>query len=150
MLLGCLKALSAVVLMVVLPIAAYAAKPYQGTLNILHPYSFPTPAPGVVAVGFLTIENTGAAADRLLSVSSPMVERVEIHLMSMDGGVMKMRAQMDGVSVPASATLQLQPGGYHLMLFGPRAALKEGDRVPLILKFAHAGSLQTELMVEPR
>lgn len=137
-------------LLVCLPWAAHAAKRPKSSLRILHPYSFPTPAPGVVAVGFLCIDNTGASGDRLLSVSSPAVEHIEIHQMSMSGGVMKMRAQPDGIAVPAHTTVEFEPGGYHLMLFGPSAALKEGDQVPITLKFARAGAMQTELVVEPR
>lgn len=126
-----------------------AAPAEAAGLRVEQPYSFPTPAPGITAGGFLTIVNPGAA-DRLLAVESPWAERVEIHEMSMDGGVMRMRALPDGLVVPAGATLSLAPGGYHLMLIAPRQALAVDQRVPLSLVFERAGRIEAELRVRPR
>jgi len=88
---------------------------------------------------YLTVENRGAAADRLLSARSPR-GAVEIHAMRMDGGVMRMRATAE-VPVPAR--------GLHLMLVDPAPPLKAGERVPLRLAFERAGSVDVQVAVEP-
>ena len=119
------------------------------TLKVEQGYSYATPAPGITAVGFLTVVNDGPA-DRLLSVEAPGAARVEIHEMSMAGGVMRMRALPGGLAVPAQGRLALEPGGYHLMLIEPKQALAVGAEVPLTLVFEKAGRLDTRLQVRRR
>jgi len=76
-----------------------------------------------------------AAADAtLVSAASPVASIVEIHEMKMDGGMMKMNA-VDRLPLPAGKTVDLKPGGYHVMLMGLRAPLRAGDTVPLTLTF---------------
>jgi copper(I)-binding protein len=72
-----------------------------------------------------------AKGGRLVSVSSPLAEVVEIHEMAMQGNVMRMRAVPGGLELPAGTTVELKPGGYHVMLMGLRHQLKEGETVPL-------------------
>ncbi len=74
-----------------------------------------------------------AADARLISVSSP-VAQAEIHEMSMQGDVMRMR-QIAGLDIPANKPVQLKPGSYHLMLVGLTKPIAEGDSVPLTLVF---------------
>lgn len=112
--------------------------------------SHPTPAPGVTAVGYLTLSNHSKKADRLLRAESPAAKAVEIHEMSMDGGVMRMRALRRGVALPAGKSLRLAAGGLHLMLFEPDHALVAGELVPLTLIFQRAGRINLLLKVEPR
>jgi hypothetical protein len=77
-----------------------------------------------------------AARDsRLVEVSSPVAERVELHKSSMDDGMMKME-QVDAIELPAGKDVPLASGGYHLMLFGLKRQLKEGETVPLTLVVA--------------
>ncbi len=78
------------------------------------------------------MEITGKSAVRLVGASSPIAGTVEIHNMTMTGGVMKMFA-VDGIDVPAGKTIKLAPGGYHVMLFGLKRQMKPGERVPLDL-----------------
>lgn len=75
---------------------------------------------------------TSAGGGKLVSASSPVAGVVEIHEMSMDGGVMKMRA-MPGLELPAGKAVELKPGGYHVMLMDLKQQVKEGDEVPLTL-----------------
>lgn len=75
---------------------------------------------------------TSAGGGKLVSASSPVAGVVEIHEMSMDGGVMKMRA-MPGLELPAGKAVELKPGGYHVMLMDLKQQLKAGDTVPLTL-----------------
>lgn len=79
---------------------------------------------------------------RLIAVNSPLAESSEIHTMTMDNGVMKMR-QLEYLALPAKQPVTLGPGGDHLMLFGLRQALKAGDKVPLTLTVQH-GDKSTE------
>ena len=96
---------------------------------------------------YLTVENRGAVADRLVAARSPR-GAVEIHAMRMDGGVMRMRAT-SGVPVPARGRVELAPGGLHLMLVDPAPPLKAGERVPVTLTFERAGAVDVQAAVEP-
>ena len=98
---------------------------------------------------FMTIANTGTAADRLTGGSTPIAGRVEIHTMSMDGGVMRMRQLDEGLEVPVGGEVTLKPGSFHVMLMDLKQPLKAGDKVPLTLKFRGAGIVETELVVKP-
>jgi periplasmic copper chaperone A len=75
---------------------------------------------------------TAAKDARLVSVSSTAVPVVEIHEMSMQDGVMKMR-QIPGLALPAGKPVELKPGGYHLMLMDLKKPLAAGERLPLTL-----------------
>lgn len=119
-----------------------------GDIAIGHPWSRATPATANVAAGYLTLDNKGAGADRLLGGSSPLAERVEVHSMDVIDDVMTMRHLADGLDVPAGETTRLEPGGYHLMLFGIERPFAQGDMVPVTLRFEHAGSVDVELAVE--
>src|SRR5471032_1431700 len=85
-----------------------------GTITIEKPFSRATPGGAKVGAGYMTITNKGAAADRLLSASSPAAEKIQVHEMSMDGGIMKMRELPGGLPIDAGKTVSLAPGGYHL------------------------------------
>ncbi len=98
--------------------------------------------PGAV---FLTIENKGEA-DKLLSASSSMTERVELHTHTMDNGVMKMR-QIESIDIAANATTELKSGGLHIMMFGVSDLPAKGSMVPLTLTFEKAGKVEINAMV---
>lgn len=106
------------------------------------------PPPGApAAAGYLVIANPGPGPDRLVSVSSPDAARVELHRMDMAGGVMRMRPVEGGLELPAAGRIALAPGGTHLMLIGPKRALRTGDRVTVDLDFARAGRARARLPV---
>lgn len=86
----------------------------------------------------LFLELRSADAARLVGGSSPWAGRVEIHEMKMDGDTMRMR-QIPALELPAGQTVQLKPGGYHLMLMDLKQPLKAGDSLPLTLKVERAG-----------
>lgn len=102
----------------------------------------------VTATGaaYLTIENTGTADDTLVEVRSDAAETVELHTMTMDGMVMKMR-QLDTLAVKTGETVKLAPGGLHIMLIRLKEPLREGMPVPLTLVFEKAGRIETEAPV---
>ena len=116
-----------------------------GAIKIENAYVRAT-APGQPAAGaFMKIDNSGAA-DQLVSASSPAAGEVQLHQMSMEGNVMKM-GQVKDITVPANGTVDLKPGGYHIMLMNIKAPLKAGETVPVKLKFAKAGEVEVKLPV---
>lgn len=95
---------------------------------------------------FVQLENRGSD-DALLSASSPAANKVEIHTMSMEGDVMKMRA-LEQLELKAGQKLEMKPGnGPHLMLMGLKKPLTAGDKFPLTLNFRKAGKLETTVEV---
>ena len=97
------------------------------------------------------MEITGKSAVRLVGVSSPLTQTVEVHHMTMENGVMKM-FPVKGIDVPAGKTVKLAPGGYHVMLMNLQKPLNAGDKVPLKLTFESADKKREtlELSVEVR
>jgi hypothetical protein len=129
--------------------APAAPESATSVIAVSEPWSRET-AEGQNAGGaFMTIANTGTAADRLTGGSTPVAGRVEIHTMSMDGGVMRMRQLEDGLDVPAGGSVTLKPGSFHVMLMDLKQPLKAGETVPLTLTFAGAGTIETQLDVRP-
>ena len=116
-----------------------------GSIKIENAYVRAT-APGQPAAGaFMKIENSGSA-DQLVSASSPAAGEVQLHQMSMEGNVMKM-GQVKDIAVPANGSVDLKPGGYHIMLMNIKAPLRAGETVPVKLKFAKAGEVEVKLPV---
>lgn len=119
--------------------AAYAQGHMPGKLRIERQYARPTVPNQRAGAAYLTIENKGKTADKLVAISSPIAKSVEMHTMSMDGDVMKMREVQD-VEVGPASKVDMTPGhGYHLMLMGLSKPLKVGDRFPMTLTFEKAG-----------
>lgn len=96
--------------------------------------------------GFLTLENKGASADRLLGISSPAAGRVEVHTMNVVDDVMVMRP-VDGLEIAPGETLAMEPGGMHLMFLDLAQPLGEGGSVAVTLTFEKAGAVEIELPV---
>ena len=116
------------------------------SLDIKQPFARATPPGAKVAGVFMTIENKGKDADRLVSASSPVAGVVQIHEMKMDGGMMKMR-EINGLDIKPGATVELKPSGYHVMLMDLKQPLKQGDSVPLTLRFEKAGTVEIKAAV---
>lgn len=126
--------------------AAFADDYSTKMLRVSNPFARATPPGAKVAGAFMSIENQGKEADRLVSASSPVAGLVEIHEMAMDGGLMRMRA-VKGIDLKPGATVELRPGGYHVMLEDLKQPLKEGDQVPLVLTFERSGTLEVKVNV---
>ena len=126
-----------------------SAEDYKvGTLQISQPWTRATPKGAAVAGGYLKITNTGTTPDRLLGGSTALAKRFEIHEMSMDGGVMKMRELKDGLDIAPGATVELKPGSYHIMMQELARPLAKGQRVKASLTFEKAGKGEVEFAVE--
>ncbi|MFT4120943.1 copper chaperone PCu(A)C [Bradyrhizobium sp.] len=139
-----LAALSAV--MLAAPVRADDVK--AGDLVISQAWSRATPGGAKVAGGYLTIENKGVAADKLVAVSADIAGKAEVHEMAMDNGVMKMRALDKGLVIEPGKTVKLAPGGYHLMLQELKGPFKQGEKVPVTLQFEKAGKVAISLDVQ--
>ena len=133
---------------VVTLLAACGPSPQSATaeVEISRPWARATAAGLETGGVFLTIRNRGGSSDRLVGGSSPAAQSVEIHAMSMDGAVMRMR-QQQAVDIPAATSVELAPGGTHLMLVGLKAPLNQGKTVPVSLEFEKAGRKTVEVRV---
>jgi hypothetical protein len=141
-------ALVATLCAVTLGAAAHGAS--VGDIAIGHPYATPSiPGTSNGAAYLASIENNGAAADRLVRASTPIASRVEIHTMAVDAqGVMRMR-EIDGIALAPKAKLEMRPGtGMHLMLVGLKAPLKEGTSFSMTLQFERAGTVEVTVVVQ--
>lgn len=127
---------------------AFAHDYKVGALKIGHPWSRATPAGAKVGGGYLSIENTGAEADRLVSISAAFSGRVEVHEMAVTNGVMTMRPLEAGIVVPPGGKIELKPGGFHIMFMDLRQPLKQDERLKGTLTFEKAGSVEVEFKVE--
>lgn len=103
-----------------------------------------------VGGGFLQISNHGEQDDRLVSVTSSIAGRSEIHEMAMQGDMMKMRELADGLVIPAGETVVLAPGGFHLMFMDLAGPLVEGERFDATLEFEHAGAMRLSFIIQGR
>jgi copper(I)-binding protein len=131
----------------ILLLALLGARAAEAQITVQEAWARATPPGAKIAAGYLSVRNAGAA-DKLVSASSPAAERVETHVTIRDGDISRMR-EVKGYEVPARGTLELKPGGSHLMLVNIKAPLKEGTSVPLTLRFEKAGEIKTRLQVRP-
>ncbi|WP_343560018.1 copper chaperone PCu(A)C [Kiloniella sp. b19] len=127
---------------------AFAHDFSAGDLSIKQPWARATIGLVKNGAAFLRIENKGGDADRLVAVESDKADRVELHTHLMADGVMQMRQVEGGIPVNAGETVELKPGGYHIMFLGLKEPLKEGESFPLKLMFEKNGSTTVEVRVQ--
>lgn len=120
-----------------------------GALTITAPWTRATPKGAPVAGGYVRITNTGAQADRLTGGSFELSAGFEVHEMAMDGGVMRMRELKDGIEIKPGETVELKPGGLHLMFMELKAPVTTGKPLKGRLTFEKAGSIDVEFAVAP-
>ena len=124
---------------------AQAQNAKVGPLQIENAYTRATVPGQMAAGGFMKVENKGVV-DLLVSASSPAAGEVQLHEMAMEGNVMKMR-QVKDIPVPAGGSVELKPGGMHLMFMNIKAPLVAGETIPVKLKFAKAGEVEVKFPV---
>lgn len=127
---------------------AWAQDYKLGSLEISQPWTRATAPTARAGGGFVIITNKGATPDRLVSARSTTSAKVEIHEMKMDGNVMRMRELDKGLDIPPGSTVELKPGGYHLMFMELKAPFAKDSKVPVTLVFEKAGSIDIELPVQ--
>lgn len=120
-----------------------------GALTIEAPWIRATPDGAKVAGGYMRIVNHGKQADRLIGGSLPVAGRFEVHEMAVENGVMRMRQLERGLEIAPGVTIELKPGGYHVMLMDLKQGLKEGETIKGTLVFEKAGKIEIEYRVGP-
>jgi len=135
-------------LVVLSPIQAFAQNFKVGTIEVDRPWMRAAPKGADSTSGYFRITNSGATADRLTGVSTALASGVQIHEMSMTGGVMRMRPLPNGLEIKPGETVELKPSSFHAMFVGLKQPLKQGDHVKGTLTFEKAGALEVEFSVE--
>lgn len=119
-----------------------------GDLVISQAWTRATPNGAKIGAGYFTIENKGKTADKLIGVTGEVSDKIEVHEMSMNNGVMKMRPVDGGLVIEPGKTVKLGPNGYHLMIMDLKSPLKQGGKVPVTLEFEKAGKVAVTLDVQ--
>lgn len=146
---------SAISVLLVLPFlvfgmgrAAIAADVSVGKIEVSGPWSRATPGGARVGAGYLTIRNLGGKADRLVSGTAEIAERVEVHAMRVTDGIMRMRRLTKGLEIGPSATIEFKPGGYHFMFVGLKRPIVKGESIRASLVFENAGKVEITFVAQ--
>ena len=122
----------------------FAAEYDVGSIHIAQPWSRATPKGAKAGAGYMTITNKGTTPDKVSCVSDDASGQCEIHSMTMEGGVMKMRPVEGGLEIKPGETVTLAPSGFHIMFRDLKHALEQGKTVKATLKFEKAGTVDVE------
>lgn len=120
----------------------------QGALRVEQVWTRATPRSAPVAVGYLRIINEGREADRLIGGEFARAGRVEVHETVEEGGVARMR-RVNGVEIAPGASVELRPGGLHMMFMELKSGVSAGESVAGALVFEKAGRLAVEFVAAP-
>ena len=134
------------VLACVLSATATAQHYMLGDLSIHRPWSRELPPVAPNGAAYFRVENGGSETVRIVSVSTPIADRAELHAHETDGGVMKMR-HLHELEVPAGGEVSFEPGGLHVMLIGLKQPLVDGESFPLTLGFDEAGTIEVTVEI---
>ena len=142
-----MKGLNTFVVTLLLASTALAQHYEGGPVHVMSPWSQALPPVSENGAVYVTLRNHGEVVDRLVGASSPMANRAELHGHSMEDGMMKMRP-VESIALTPGKYVKLEPGGNHLMLFGLKKPLKEGEQCPLTLEFEKASSVEVVVTVQ--
>lgn len=137
-----------------LAFAAFAAAPAYaedvkiGDIIVSSAWSRATPNGAKIGVGYVRLTNTGTENDRLVSLSTDAAAKAEIHEMAMKDGIMTMRPLPQGIDLDPGETVELKPGGTHIMFIDILRPLKEGQLITAKLVFQHAGAGSVDFDIE--
>jgi copper(I)-binding protein len=106
------------------------------------------PAAADQTAAYMTITNPGSSADALLGASSPAAGKVELHQSTTDASGMTSMMPVERLEIPPGGSVELKPGGYHLMMMGLTAPLEVGAKVRIDLVFEKAGTVTTTAEVK--
>jgi periplasmic copper chaperone A len=118
-----------------------------GSLEITQPWARATPKDASAGAAYMTVTNTGTTPERLSCVSSDAAAQCQIHEMSMDNGVMKMRPVEGGLPIKPGETVTLKPGGFHVMLVNLKAPLQQGKSLEATFKVDAGETVQVEFPI---
>jgi periplasmic copper chaperone A len=128
---------------------AFAQNDKVGDIEIARPWAPAMSGSQLTnSAAYMSLTDHGTAPDELISASSPVAQKVQLHVFDVENGVYGMR-RVDAIAVaPGAAATVLRPGGAHVMLEGLKQPLQAGDTFPLSLTFKHAGEIQVKVQVE--
>ncbi len=118
-----------------------------GDVTIDDPFARASAGGAKVGAVFMTLKNSGPAADALVAAESPVAARAELHTHIREGEIIRMRP-VEAIDVPPGGTVSLQPGGLHVMLIDLRQPLRQGEAFPLTLTLAKAGTMTIQVPVK--
>ena len=119
----------------------------QAHMRIDHPWSRLAAPNSKVIAGYFQLKNNSTKDDYLISASTPIADKAEIHMHAMQDGMMIMK-KINKVKIGSMKTKNFEPGGLHLMIFNPKYLPKKGERFPLELNFKYAGKITVDVAVE--
>jgi periplasmic copper chaperone A len=125
--------------------SASAAEP---TITAEKAWARTTTSAATTGVVYLSLADTGPAADRLVGVATPVAVHADMHIMVMEGNIMQMRP-VDAVDMKPGERIQFKPSGLHIMLTDLKQPLTRGERFPITLDFEKAGKVDVEVLVLP-
>ena len=131
------------------PLAAMAEGVQAGGLKISHGWSRSTPKLARVGVGYLTIENEGAKADRLIAIVCSCAKNIGMHETELKDGLMQMTIAPDGFVIPPHQTVILKPSSKHLMFMGLQQQFIADESFVATLTFEQAGVVDITFKIEP-
>jgi periplasmic copper chaperone A len=126
---------------------AQAADYDVGSIHVTQPWARATPKGASAGAAYMTVTNNGAAPDRLSCAGSDAAAQCQIHTMSMDNGVMKMRPVEGGIDIKPGETVTLKPGSDHLMLMNIKHPFEAGKTIEATLQFEKAGTVKVEFPI---
>ena len=127
-------------------ILASATTALASDILVMEAYARASAAPNASSgAAYVSLKNQGAA-DRLLSITTPQAEMAHLHETKSTGDVMSME-MVDTIDLAAGASVEMKPGGLHIMLTGLKAPLRKGEKFLLELTFEKAGKLAVEALV---
>ena len=139
----------ATLLAIVLSTTLAIAHGYKlGNLEIAHPWAKATIQGAPVAGGFMKITNNGTAPDRLIKITADVADTIQIHEMKVEDGIMMMGEVPGGLEIAPGATVELKPGGLHVMFMGIKAPFRDGETVKAVLTFEKAGDIAVEFKIQ--
>ena len=142
-----MKSLAAFATALALATAAHAADQTAGALTFVHPHAAATRPAQLSDAGYLTIRNTGDQPDVLTGVSAAFAD-AQLHVTKVDANGISTMAPVANLEIPAHGTVELKPGGYHIMLMGLNQTLQQGAMVPITLTFKNAGKVTVTFMID--
>jgi periplasmic copper chaperone A len=125
----------------------HAADYKVGSIQISQPWARATPKGASSGAAYMTVSNSGTTAQRLSCVSSDAAGECQIHEMTMDGGVMKMRPVQGGLEVKPGETVTLKPGSFHIMLVGLKQPLQAGNSLNATFKIEGGNTVEVEFPI---
>ena len=129
-------------------LAGASASAAEPTITAEKAWARATTSAAATGVVYLSLADTGPAADRLVGVATPVAAHADMHIMVMEGNVMQMRP-VDAVDVKPGERIQFKPSGLHIMLTDLKQPLTRGERFPVTLDFEKAGKVDVEVLVLP-